>query len=731
MKKRIFTLALALALMLSAFGSVPASAASEDDNTSLAAAVLEGLGAYSDGAISSAEYITRGEFARLLAYALGKGGETDSYARRTMYTDVPAGSANASYINLVSSEGVLTGDGNGSFSPDEALTWDDAVTAALKALGYTSSDIGTAWPDDYIDKARETGLSSGLSLSANSRLTGGQAALLLYNMLRADTVSGAAYASTISVSSVQQAILLSNSAVSDLGASSVKVYAGGATTYYAQSASLPGELVGTRGTLLLNSAGAACGFIPDAASVVSVRVKSATSASITTDSGAVYSIPASASLVYRGERYSFITGYVNLSSGSTVRLYLNSDGDVETVGTPTATSGKAVIASSSGAKALSSFIKGLGVTGDYTIYKNGEAASVDDLAKYDVATWDAANAAILVSDRRITGVIEAVYPSMDAPQTVTVSGAEYSVTEGAQGDFAKLSLGRTATLLLTTDAAVAAAETAGKYKNDMIGVLSENADGSYTVSLAGGLALTGECSDAEERYIGTLVSVRSSGSGKISVSPISASNAYGRLDIEDMTLGRYDIAPGAAAYEWAGRGCVTEISLDDIGWTDTIGASSVSYAHLDSNGQADVILLKNVTGAADTYGLASVSGGSLSVENSSGSTGELSGAGNVRAGAFVGAAYTASGAAVDVITLHGRSVERSDFVGGEYVEIDGVLYRISDDVQVYNSTTGGWYADSASLGTALEQALAYSGDITVYYDRGAEDGGCIRAVAVE
>ena len=731
MKKRIFTLALALALMLSVFGSVPASAASDEGSASLAAAVLEGLGAYEDGAISSSEYITRGEFARLLAYALGKGGEADSYARRTMYSDVPAGSANASYINLVSSEGVLTGDGNGSFGPDEALTWDEAVTAALKALGYTSADIGTAWPDDYLDKARELGLSSGLSLTAASRLTGGQAALLLYNTLRADTVSGAAYASTISASSVQQAILLSNSAVSDLGASSVKVYAGGAATYYAQSVSLPGELVGTRGTLLLDSSGSVCGFIPDAASVVSVRIKSAASASITADSGAVYSIPASASLVYRGERYSYATGYVNLTSGSTVRLYLNSDGGVETVGTPAATSGKAVVASSGGAKALSSFIKGLGVTGDYTIYKNGEAASADDLAKYDVATYDAANAAILVSDRRITGVIEAVYPSMDAPQTVTVSGAEYPVTELAQGDFAKLSLGRTVTLLLTTDASVAAAETAAKYKSDMIGVLSENSDGTYTVSLAGGFALTGECSDAEERYIGTLVSVRSSGSGKISVSPISASESYGRLDLDGMSLGSYEIAPGAAVYEWAGRGRVTEISLGDISWTDTVGASSVSYAHLNSSGQADVILLKNVTGAAYTYGLASVSGGRLSVENSSGSTGELSGAGNVRAGAFVGAAYTASGVAVDVITLRGRSVERSDFVGGEYVEIDGVLYRISDDVQVYNSTTGSWYTDSASLGTALEQALAYSGDITVYYDRGAEDGGCIRAVAVE
>lgn len=82
------------------------------------------------------------------------------------------------------------------------------------------------------------------------------------------------------------------------------------------------------------------------------------------------------------------------------------------------------------------------------------------------------------------------------------------------------------------------------------------------------------------------------------------------------------------------------------------------------------------------------------------------------------------------VTLSGRSVERSDFVGSEYVDVDGTLYRISDDVQVYNTTTGTWYTDSASLGTALEQALAYSEDITVYYDRDADNGGRIRVVTV-
>ena len=739
MKRKIPALLLALAIITGIFGALPAAAASDTD-TELAMAVFEGLGAFEDGTMSSSDAMTRGEFARLLAYALGKGDEAGSYSRRTMYTDVPAGSDNASYINLVSSEGVLTGNGDGTFSPDDGITCAAAVTAAIHMLGYTSAEVGTVWPDDYIDLANEIGLSDGLTLSSNSTMTMGQAARLLFNAMRGDTASGVSYASQMSDRSVSNAILLSNSATSDLGYNSVKVYANGSSTYYSQSVSLPGELVGTSGTLLLNSSGSVCGFVPDAASVVQVKVKSVTGSGLTTDGGSTYPISSSASVVYRAERYSYATGYIYLSTGTTVRLYINSEGEVESVSMPTATSGSASVATASGSSALSRFIKELGVSGSYTIYKNGEEADVSDLEKYDVATYDAANAAILVSDRRITGVIEAIYPSMDAPQTVTVSGVEYSVLEGAQSDFSKLSLGRTVTLLLTTDAAVAAAETASSYKSDMIGILEENADGTYTVSLPGGLSVSGELNGGiEDRYIGTLVSVRSSGTGKISVTPVSDSDVYGRLDLTNKTLGSYDIAAGAAVYEWAGRGYVMEISLDDIDWTTTVGASNVSYAHLNSAGDVDIILLEDVTGSAYTYGLASMASGdstfgsstSLTVTNSDGSTGALTGASGVRTGSFIGVAYTAAGAVADTVTLSGKSVERSDFIGSEYVDINDTLYRLADDLQVYNSTTGTWYTDSASLGTALEQALAYSEDITVYYDRDAGSGGRIRVVAVE
>lgn len=94
MKRKLTTFVLALAITAGALGAAPASAAA-DTGTELAMAVLEGLGAFEDGDMASSETITRGEFARLLAYAIGKGAEVSTYERRTMYADVPAGSENA------------------------------------------------------------------------------------------------------------------------------------------------------------------------------------------------------------------------------------------------------------------------------------------------------------------------------------------------------------------------------------------------------------------------------------------------------------------------------------------------------------------------------------------------------------------------------------------------------------------------------------------------------------
>lgn len=747
--KKIISFSLCAALISSLLGIMPSSAAFQDigdADTAYAVAVLQSMGivdGYSDGTFRPNENLTRAQFCKMAIVAMGLGGQISSYSRKTLFTDVPGGQWYSGYINLAYAKGAVNGYGNGYFGPNDPVSYGQAITILIRMLGYTSADVGNLWPTDYINFADDIGLTEGLIGTSVTTVTRADAAQLFFNLLQADTASGVAYPTTVASTTLSSAILLSNSATAEDGTPEcARIYFNGESAYYKQAITVPAELIGAKGIVLLDSSGAVCGFVPDNSTMVEATVSSATSGKLTATNGSTYTISADTALIYRGEKYAWGTGYVNVKSSCSIKLYFNASGTVETVYIPTATGEMAAVAASeNGNSILASFVSKLGVAGNYKLFKNGENATAANLAKYDVATYDASGNVILVSDWRVTGAVESVYPSTDAPSMVTVAGYTYKILDCARDDFSSLSLGDSVTLLLTTDTCVAAAKTETACQSDMIGILSKTSEG-YSVQLPGGYTVSGTSATAiETKRIGTLVKVTSTGIGKISVSALEKTEASGKVNISEHTVGSYQIAPGAVIYEWVGSGYVTEISLSDITWTETLSASYVSYAHLNSAGQVDILLLNDVTGNCYTYGLAKtgkVSGSSLStsvstviVENSIGSTGALTGGSGVRNNTFIGVSENASGAVVKTITLTSAAVSRNDFNGSGYVEVNGILWRIAENVQIYNGKTGTWYVDSSSLGSALEQVLAYSNDLTVYYDRTASTGGMIRIIVVE
>lgn len=79
---------------------------------------------------------------------------------------------------------LIMGVGDGTFRPDRAITYGEAVTILMRVLGYGAAMwLGAYWYDGYVAVARSSGLSDGLSLSGSSTITRGQAALLFYNLL--------------------------------------------------------------------------------------------------------------------------------------------------------------------------------------------------------------------------------------------------------------------------------------------------------------------------------------------------------------------------------------------------------------------------------------------------------------------------------------------------------------------------------------------------------------------
>ena len=194
MKKRLLAFLLAVSIAVSML-VMPASAAG--NNTAVQFAITLGaMDSEQSGALNAA--VTRGAFARMLtSYSTYRESVSSQGAVGTLYTDLPGSSAWAPYVRIAVQQGWMNGYTDGSFRPNNAVTLEEACTAALKLLGYKMTDLNGAFPAAQLNKAQELGLRSQLNRAQGQTMNYEDCAMLLYNALTANTASGGAYGSTL------------------------------------------------------------------------------------------------------------------------------------------------------------------------------------------------------------------------------------------------------------------------------------------------------------------------------------------------------------------------------------------------------------------------------------------------------------------------------------------------------------------------------------------------------
>ena len=745
MKKRFMAAVMALALCVTTLvGMGSANAGYSDvnsENVSEAVAVLSSLGivnGYSDGTFKPDKTLTRAEFSKLAVLTEGKADSVSPNSYRTLFNDVTASHWALGYINLAYSDGLVSGYGDGRFGPDDAVTCAQAVTIALRLLGYTTADIGYFWPQDYMTKGSDLGILDGISAGAYDFLTRGEAALMLYAVLQLDTTSGNAYVSTIASSTMSGVVILDNDAEAEDGSTgNAKIYISGSTAYYEQTNVIESSLVGMRGTLLLNKYGCVSGFLPDGSATKVVSVESVTATGFTTTTGAKYTVSGSTPVIYQGEATTYANAYYSLTSQGSLRIYYNSTGSINLLVTSYTATDEAVVASTKN-EILSSLEDDFSLTsGSYTLYKNGVKAEDEDLEQYDVAMYDSSTASLLVSSDKITGYIEDISPSIAAADSVTVCGQEFTVLESAQAQLANFSADSKVTLLLTADGRVAGAYSPSTVTADMIGIL-EKTGSSGEISLLNGLILTGKISsDSADDLVGTLVWASYTTASSLTVTSYSGNTTTAKLSVAAKTLGSLELAPDVKIFDQVGDdGYVLEISFSDI-LVSTVAASGINYYTTNTAGKVDVLVLSDVTGDCYTYGIVNVGTKTTTTGNSSTATanravsvtygnGEeteyyIANTSTINDGVAGGVAGTASGKAAGIVKLSKvENVTRSQFGGEDSVTADGIVYQISDDVVVYNDTLETW--------TTLSAAKAFTDNFTLYYDKTATTGGQIRVI---
>ena len=278
MKKRVFSALLALVLAVSAV-VLPASAAESfsdvtDQKTARNVEVLRLLGVVEGngaGQYRPKEPLTRAQFCKMAVVLMGKGDDAVQYSTVTIFPDVRATYWAAGYINLAvrqSEPKLLAGLPDGTFQPDRAITYGEAVTILMRMLGYADKDSGGVWPDGYINLAKSTGVSAGVSLSGGAAITRAQAAQLFVNMLSTGK-DGKGYTPANCTRDDKEVTLVS------LNGNTLHVSGGSQTKYDLVRPGSSSALNGLKGHLLLDKDGKVLTFVPKTSSSTGTAVSNA------------------------------------------------------------------------------------------------------------------------------------------------------------------------------------------------------------------------------------------------------------------------------------------------------------------------------------------------------------------------------------------------------------------------------------------------------------------------
>ena len=189
LKKVISTLA-AVAILATSASAFAVSFPDVDANASYAGAVdaLTTLGVVNgddNGKFNPENTVTRAEFAKMVVEALGAGSEAAS-STDTDFVDAKGHWA-AGYIEVGVAKQFINGYDEKTFGPDDQVTYAQAVKMLVAAIGYeTYASQQGGWPSGYLAYGSELDIIAGVTGVANdTALTRAQCAVLIYNTLKA------------------------------------------------------------------------------------------------------------------------------------------------------------------------------------------------------------------------------------------------------------------------------------------------------------------------------------------------------------------------------------------------------------------------------------------------------------------------------------------------------------------------------------------------------------------
>ena len=144
---------------------------------------LKVVDGFTDGTFKPEQTVTRAQMAKLVVTALGVADYAT--AKTSKYTDMGNAAWAIPYVEYASNLNIVNGVGNGKFNPNGTVTYEQAATMIVRALGYTDQckEMNGTWPAIYVQKAMALGIFSDVVNGGANGATRGDTAIMLFNAI--------------------------------------------------------------------------------------------------------------------------------------------------------------------------------------------------------------------------------------------------------------------------------------------------------------------------------------------------------------------------------------------------------------------------------------------------------------------------------------------------------------------------------------------------------------------
>lgn len=143
------------------------------------------MGGYDDGSFRPDNEITRAEVARLLASVMNIEERMDSrYEWDEIFSDVPEEHWASHYIYFLVSEGAISGYDDGTFRPENTITYEELSKILVCLPGYRFyAEKEGGYPSGYMMYAASLGITKDLAFNNTDNVTRAHAAMMISKTL--------------------------------------------------------------------------------------------------------------------------------------------------------------------------------------------------------------------------------------------------------------------------------------------------------------------------------------------------------------------------------------------------------------------------------------------------------------------------------------------------------------------------------------------------------------------